>query len=81
MKRAAGGFLAAPRCANDEAAAGRDLSESTTTARFRTGVSRRSERACTNGIVGAMGANDMNLDGYKLRVQRRADAALALMSE
>jgi len=33
-------------------------------------------------LVGAMGANrDLNLDGYKLSVQRRAEAALALISE
>jgi aminoglycoside phosphotransferase (APT) family kinase protein len=32
-------------------------------------------------LVGAMGANrDVNLDGYKLSVQRRADAALALIA-
>jgi aminoglycoside phosphotransferase (APT) family kinase protein len=81
---AAGGFpTRAELCARYEAATGRDLSG----INYYRAFSHWRLAAIGQGVykrylVGAMGANrDMNLDVYKLSVQRRAEAALALVSE
>jgi aminoglycoside phosphotransferase (APT) family kinase protein len=81
---AAGGFpTRAELCARYEAATGRDLSG----INYYRAFSHWRLAAIGQGVykrylVGAMGANrDMNLDVYKLSVQRRAEAALALISE
>jgi aminoglycoside phosphotransferase (APT) family kinase protein len=81
---AAGGFpTRAEMRARYEAATGRDLSA----INYYRAFSHWRLAAIGQGVykrylVGAMGANrDMNLDAYKLSVQRRAEAALALISE
>jgi len=81
---AAGGFpTRAEMRERYEAATGRDLSG----INYYRAFSHWRLAAIGQGVykrylVGAMGANrDMNLDNYKLSVQRRAEAALALISE
>ncbi len=81
---AAGGFPTREAlCARYEAATGRDLSG----INYYRAFSHWRLAAIGQGVykrylVGAMGANrDINLDNYKLSVQRRAEAALALLSE
>jgi len=80
---AAGGFPTREEMrARYEAATGRDLSG----INYYRAFSHWRLAAIGQGVykrylVGAMGANrDMNLDNYKLSVQRRAEAALALIS-
>ena len=81
---AAGGFPTRTElCARYESATGRDLSG----INYYRAFSHWRLAAIGQGVykrylVGAMGANrDLNLDSYKLSVQRRATAALALISE
>jgi aminoglycoside phosphotransferase (APT) family kinase protein len=80
---AVGGFpTRAELCARYEAATGRDLSG----INYYRAFSHWRLAAIGQGVykrylVGAMGANrDMDLDAYKQSVQRRAEAALALIS-
>jgi len=80
---AVGGFpTRADLCARYEAATGRDLSG----INYYRAFSHWRLAAIGQGVykrylVGAMGANrDMDLDAYKQSVQRRAEAALALIS-